>query len=241
MSRGSRRRRWVALAWLVVVGMSSGVHAQDTSSSRDDSTGNEGAAAVQAGPAAIATVGAPPFLVTGVVIAPAQRSAMLVVLDDRRREVGVILLREGESFDGYRLAAVEPARVLLEQSGTLFSVPVGRPLSGPKGPPDVGSYAGSGPHFIPGPIKPTPDLEYNGPQVRRGAGSGESGEVGGPSPDPGALQNFLEGLFSHPQLRQKVEEMRPNIRQSLERAGQDRQAPPDTSAQTLTPPGGTSP
>jgi hypothetical protein len=217
--------------------MSSGVHAQDTSSSRDDST----AAAVQAAPAAIVTVGAPPFLVAGVVIAPPQRSAMLVVLDDSRREVGVILLREGESFDGYRLAAVEPARVLLEQSGTLFSVSVGRPLPGPKGAPNIGPYPGSGPHFIPGPLKPTPDLEYKGPQVRRGAGSGESGEVGGPSPDPGAVQNFLERLFSDPQLRQKVEEMRPNIRQSLERAGQDRQALPDASAQTLKPPGGTSP
>jgi hypothetical protein len=166
---------------------------------------------------------------------------MLVLLDDRRREVGVVLLREGESFDGYRLAAVEPARVLLEQSGTLFSVPVGRPLPAPKGAPDGGPHAGSGPHFIPGPIKPTPDLEYKGPQVRRGAGSGESGEVGGPSPDPGALQNFLERVFSHPQLQQKVEEMRPNIRQSLEGAAQDRRTPPDAPAQTLKPPGGTSP
>jgi hypothetical protein len=162
---------------------------------------------------------------------------MLVLLDGMRREVGVVLLREGESFDGYRLTAVESARVLLEQSGTLFSVPVGRPLPGPKGAPDVGPYAGSGPHFIPGPVKPTPDLEYKGPQVRRGAGSGESGEVG----DQAALQNFLERVFSDPQLRQKVEEMRPNVRQSLERAAQDRQAPPDTSAQTLKPPGGTSP
>ena len=155
--------------------------------------------------------------------------------------MGAILLREGESFDGYRLAAVEPARVLLEQSGTLFSVPVGRSLPAPKGVPDIGPHAGSGPHFIPGPVKPTPDLEYKGPQVRRGAGSAESGEGGGPSPDPVALQNFLERLFGDPQLRKKVEEMRPNIRQSLERAGQDRQAPPEISAQTLKPPGGTSP
>jgi hypothetical protein len=62
------------------------------------------------------------------------------------------------------------------------------------------------------------------------------------SPDSGTLQNFLERLFSDPQLRKKVEQMRPNIRQSLERAGQDRQAPPDTPAQTLKqPPGGKSP
>jgi hypothetical protein len=166
---------------------------------------------------------------------------MLVLLDDRRREVGVVLLREGESFDGYRLAAVESARVLLEQSGTLFSVPVGRPLPAPRGAPDVGPHAGSGPHFIPGPIKPTPDLEYKGPQVRRGAGSGESGEVGGPPPDQAALQNFLERVFSDPQLRQKVEEMRPNIRQSLERPEQGREVLPDAPAQPVKPAGGTSP
>ena len=93
-----------------------------------------------------------------------------------------------------------------------------------------------------GAIEPDADLRRR--LAQRGArprfGTTDEG-MRPPSPDPGALQNFLERVFSDPQLRQKVEEMRPNIRQSLERAGQDRQALPDAPAQTLKPPGGTSP
>ena len=230
----SRGRRWLALAWLVVVGTSSGVHAQDTSSSRNDSTGTEGPATVQAAPADVATAGAPPFWVAGVVIAPAQRSALLVVLDDTRREVGVVTLREGESYGGYRVAAVESARVLLEQNGAVFPVPVGRPYTGPKGVPDVSARPGSGPIFIPGPDKPTPDLEYTGPQVRRGGGNAPSGGAGGTSPDPEAVDNFLQRVFSNPQLQQKIEERRPIIREKLERARQDGQVSPDAPSPTPT-------
>ena len=225
----SRGRRWLALAWLVVVGTSSGVHAEDTSPSRKDPAGHEGPAAAQTTPAAVSTAGAPPFWVAGVVITTAQRSTLLVVLDDTRREVGVITLREGESFGGYRVAAVEPARVLLEQSGVVFSVAVGRPYTGPRGAPDVNARAGSGPIFIPGPDKPTPDLEYTGPQVKRDQGTAVPGGTSGNSPDPEALQNFLQRVFSNPQLQQKIEEMRPIIRQQLERARQDRQEVPDVA------------
>ncbi len=219
--------------------MSSGVHAQGTSSSRE-ATGNENPTAVQTAPGAATTVGAPPFWLAGVVITPAQRSALLVVLDDTRREVGVITLREGESFGGYRVAAVEPSGVLLEQSGVVFSVVVGRPYTGPRGTPDVGPRAGAGPIVIPGPDQPTPDLEYTGPQVKRGQGNAVSGGAGGNSPDPEAVQNFLQRLFSDPQLQEKVEEMRPIIRQRLERARQDRQGPPDAPAPTSKPPQETS-
>jgi len=219
--------------------MSSGAHAQDTSSSREDSTGTEDPTAAQTAPVAVTTVEAPPFWLAGVVIAPAQRSAILVVLDDTRRDVGLITLREGESFGGYRVAAVEPARVLLEQNGTVFSVLVGRPRTGPKGTTDV-PRAGSGPIFIPGPDKPTPDLESTGSQVTREQGNAASGTTSGSSPGPEAVQNFLERLFNNPQLQQKIEEMRPIMRQRLERAKQDRQGPPDAPTQTLKPPQGTS-
>ncbi len=236
----SRGRRWLALACLIVVGTSSGVHAQDTASSRKDSAGDEGPAAAQIIPAAVSTAGAPPFWVAGVVITAAQRSALLVVLDDARHEVGVVTLREGESFGGYRVATVEPSRVLLEQNGTVVSVVVGRPYTGPRGAPDMNARAGSGPIFIPGPDKPTPDLEYTGPQVTRGQGSGTSGGAGGTSPEPEAVQNFLERLFSNPQLLQKVEEMRPIIRQQLERAKQDGPSPQGSLAPPVRAPEGTS-
>jgi hypothetical protein len=181
------------------------------------------------------TVGAPPFWVARVVIAPAQRSVVLVVLDDTRRDVGLISLREGESFGGYRVAAVEPARVLLEQNGAVFAVLVGRPHTGPKDAPDVNARMRSGPIFIPGPDKPTPDLEYNGPQVTRGQGNATSGGADGNAPDPEALQNFLQRLFNDPQMQQKIDEMRPIIRQRLERAKQDGRHPSDAPAPTLKP------
>lgn len=130
----------------------------------------------------------------------------------------MITLREGESYGGYRVAAVEPTRVLLEQNGAVFPVLVGRPYTGSKGAPDVSPRAGSGPIFIPGPDKPTLDLEYTRPQVTRGQGNAASGTAGGSPPDPEALRNFLDRLFSNPQLQQKVEEMRPMIRQRMERA-----------------------
>ena len=220
------RRCWFGLAWFLVVGTCTGVHAQDTS----------GRAPVQAAPGTVATSVAPPFWVAGVVIAPAQRSALLVILDDARRDMGIITLREGESFGGYRVAAVEPTRVLLEQNGELFPVLVGRPYAGPRGVPDVSARPGSGPIFIPGPDKPTLDLEYIGPQGKREQGSATSGGTGGSSADPEAVQNFLERLFNDPQLRQTIEERRPLIRQRLERAKQDGQRPPDASAPTSKPP-----
>src|SRR5688572_11610486 len=152
MTPRSVHRRWPALLGLVLIGTSSVVHAQSPSSSPEP---------VQATPAA-ATPDAPRFWLAGVGITSAQRSALLVLLDDARREVGVLTRREGESFGGYRVAAVEPSRVLLDRGGVVVPIVVGRPNTGP-GMPLAGPRV---PIFIPGPDKPTPDLEYTGPQVR---------------------------------------------------------------------------
>lgn len=237
----SRSRRWIALAWLVAAGTPSGAYAQGTATPRLDSTAGEGPTAVQTGTAAVATAAVPPFWVAGVAIAPAQRSAVLVVLDDARRDVGVITLREGESYGGYRLAAVEPARVLLERHGAVVAVPVGRPHAGSKGTPDASARAGSRIIFIPEPDKPTANTDDTGPQVTPGQGHAASSTAGGSAPDPEALRNFLERVFQDPQLQQKLEEMRPRIQQRLERARGDRQGPPDAPSATSKPPQGTSP
>jgi hypothetical protein len=162
------------------------------------------------------------------VITPAQRSAVLVVLDDARRDVGVITLREAESYSGYRLATVESDRVLLERDGTVFPVVVGRPYAGPRGAPDAAPRG----IFIPGPDKPTPDVPYTAPQGRRGGERGEpdtAPSAAAPSddaPDPEALGKFLGRVFNHPLVEQKLQEMRPAIQQSLERARQDGQGAP---------------
>jgi type II secretory pathway component PulC len=196
MNLGFCSRRWLVLVGLVVAGTCSSVRAQET----------------------VQMAKTPPFWVAGVVITPTQRSAVLVVLDGSRREVGVATLREGESIEGYRLAGVEPERVLLEQAGTQYSVPVGRPQ--PNGAPPVNARARPGPIFIPGPNKPTPDAPYTGVQV---------------NPESEASQQALQRVIESPQFQQTIEEMRPILQQRLDRVRQDNQAAPDPSSATPKP------
>jgi hypothetical protein len=181
-------------------------------------------------------VAPPPFWVAGVVITQAQQSAVLVVLDEARRDVGVITLRQAESYGGYRLATIEPDRVLFERDGTVFPVIVGRPYAGPRGAPDTVPRG----IFIPGPDKPIPDVPYTRPEGRRGGEIGASAAVpsdapSGDAPDPEALQKFLERVFSHPLVERKMQEMRPVIQQSLERARQDGQGAPAAPASNAPP------
>ena len=218
MKPPSRRYRWLALAGIVVVATSSPARGQDPSSSRERPAQNA--------PANAATAETPPFWLAGVVITPAQRSAVLAVLDDARREVGFTTLREGESFGGYRLVAVEPGRVLLERGDARFAVPVGRP----KGAADTSARGGAGPAFIPGPQRPTPDVPYAGPQVIRGAGPITSDGSGGAGLEPPA-QNILQRLLESPQFQQRIEEMR---QRRSDRARQDNQALPEPPAEAAT-------
>ena len=170
----------------------------------------------------------PPFWVAGVVITQAQRSAIIVVLDEARRDVGVTTLRQAESYGGYRVAAIESDRVLFEREGTVFPVVVGRPYAGPRGGPDSTPRA----FFIPGSDKPTPDVPYPEREFKRRGEDGASqaapsvAEPPGSAPDPEALGKFLERVFSHPQVQQKMQEMRPVIQQGLDRARGDGQGSP---------------
>jgi type II secretory pathway component PulC len=122
-----RGGRAAAAAGFVALALTGPLSAQDAPA--------PGAAAPRPTPGAAADAG-PPFLVTGVVITPARRSAMLVVLDESRRQAGVVTVREGESYEGYRLAAVEESGVVLERNGTQFPMVVGRPWEDP-GPPAI--------------------------------------------------------------------------------------------------------
>jgi hypothetical protein len=211
----------VTLAWLAVLGTAWGAHAQSPAAP----PATKSAATVEGAPTAAAVV--PPFWVAGVVITESRRSAVLVVLDETRRDVGVVTLREAETYGGYRLATIEADRVLFERDGTVFPVVVGRPYAGPRGTSDAAPRA----FFVPGPDKPTPAV----PSARRPfKGGAESGAAAaGPpdpasanAPDPEALGKFLERLFSHPLMQQKMQELRPAIQQSLERARGAGQTPP---------------
>jgi type II secretory pathway component PulC len=190
MSLSSRGQRWLILAGLVTAWTCSTVHAEDVAQARS---------------ATVAKPETPPFWVVGVVITSAQRSAVLVMLDDARRELGVTTIREGESLGGYRLTAVESDRVLIEQGGVQRSVPVGRPHQGSKDAPDA-SARKRPPIFIPAPNTAT-----------------------GVPMEP-AAQDALQRLLESPQFQQRIEEMRPVLMQRLDRVKQDNHAQPDPPA-----------
>ena len=220
MSLSSRGRRWLVLAALVVIASCLPARAED---------------AVGAEPAAVAATPTPPFWVAGVVITSSKRSAVLVLLDEARREVGATTVREGESISGYRLAAVEAGRVLLEQDGVQFPVPVGRPHTGAKGASDAHSRGRLTPVFIPGPDKPTPEFEYTGPQVNRGLQPAPP-DGGAAGPQQEAVPDLLQRLLDNPQFQQRIEERRSTMQQRMERARPDNQAPPESPAATAKQP-----
>ena len=94
------------------------------------------------------------------------------------------------------MAGVEPDRVLFERGGSVFSVLVGQLKTGPTGAPGV---AGRRPIFIPGPDKPTPDLELKRDETRKRQGGGSSGVPAGAARsdpqairDPEAAQDILQ-------------------------------------------------
>lgn len=220
------RWSWVVLTCLVTAVTSSWAHAQSLS---------EGSTAART--ATAATAEEPPFWVAGVAITSERRSAVLVLLDDtRRREMGVVTLREGESHGDYRLAAVEPSGVRLERNGTVFSVPIGRPHAGPRGAATTPPRA----IFIPGPDEPAPDPGFVPAANNRRARQFNPGAGSGTDPNPQTVPIDLEQLFSHPRIQQTLEENRPLIRQRMERARQSGQGPTDIPAPASKPPGGAS-
>jgi hypothetical protein len=162
----------VAVAWLAVLGTAAIVHAQ-SALPQPPSNAPASPPAVQSSPAGGVTAPTPPFWVAGVVLTAERRSAALVVLDDARRDVGLVTVREGESYGGYRLASVESDRVVLERDGTVTTVPVGRPLVQSGAAPEGARRF----FFIPGPDKPTPDIPAD--QVQREPGRDPS--AGAPS------------------------------------------------------------
>lgn len=190
--------------------------------------GDAGPAVTQTAPGAVVTAKEPPFWAAGVVVTTTLRSAALVLLDDSRREIGILTLREGESFGGYRLTAVEPSRVVLEHDGNVYSVPVGRPYTGPR---DAGANTVRKPLFIPGPDKPALDVPYTGRDVKRPrTAPTPSGRAAENPPDTEAVRDLLERVFSNPQMQQKLEQRRPRVQEGVERTRQDNQVPTEAPA-----------
>ena len=74
-------------------------------------------------------------------------------------------------------------------------------------------------------------MPYTRPEGRAVPSDAPSGDA----PDPEALGKFLGRVFNHPLVEQKLQEMRPAIQQSLERARQDGQGAPAAPAPNAPP------
>jgi len=209
------RGRWpVVLCWLVILAMGGGAHAQQAASPSNQ----DGASpTIEGAKTNVAVADKPPFWVAGVVITPAQRSAFLVVRDDTRRDTGVVTLREGQSYEGYRVRAIDADRVHFDRNGVETSVVVGRPADAPGSVPD----AVRRPFVILGPDKPIPNIPATGRSLKRGEGSraaplpqGSASES--PAPDPEVLGKIFDALSNSPQFQQRMEEQRSVIQRKLE-------------------------
>ncbi len=67
---------------------------------------------------------APPFAVTGTVIANPTRIATVILLDGRGKALGEMLLREGDIVEGYSVAAIQEDAVLFDRGGHTFAISV---------------------------------------------------------------------------------------------------------------------
>ncbi len=76
-------------------------------------------------PAAVAPRHAPLLLVTGTVIAPPTKIALIVTLDDQGKATGERKLHEGEDINGYRIAKIQQDTVYFERDGQTFPIRVG--------------------------------------------------------------------------------------------------------------------
>jgi hypothetical protein len=160
----------------------------------------------------------PTLLVAGTILAPPRKAAVVVTLDQDGRETGSVQVDEGDTVDGYRVTAVEPDRVSFEGFGQTFTVRLGGP------PPAAATGAPSTPTEATPTAIPTRERARGGraPAVTGALSRGSAAVGQDRSPPPNAaelrekVQPLLDALREHPRFRQKLEQVRPLIRQRLE-------------------------
>ena len=76
-------------------------------------------------PAAAVHTHAPPLLVTGTVISPPTKIALIVILDEQGKALSEIKLHEGEAVEGYRITKIQQDTVFFERDGQTFPIRVG--------------------------------------------------------------------------------------------------------------------
>ncbi len=69
-------------------------------------------------------VSLPPVRVSGTLISPLMKAALIVVLDEQGKEAGFRQVGEGDTVEGYRVVSIQTDRVSFERDGHTFVVPV---------------------------------------------------------------------------------------------------------------------
>lgn len=177
-----------------------------------------------AAPSGDYTAALPAFWLTGIVMAPPASVALIVVRGVDDRPVGSLLVKEGETIQGYRVVAIGEDRVSLEREGQTFSVRLGRPLpTSPSDPERVG--------VAPPLAGAETELAHGGVPGRREPQDADAGQTATPAsrPSPGVTQDapdevrrwadrVIEQVLEHPGFKDALEKRR--------RAFQEQQQPP---------------
>ncbi len=144
---------------------------------------------------------APPFRVTGTVIAPPEKFVHLLVLDKKGNEEGTMRVREGEVVNGYLIKQIDNHRVYFEREGKTFRIDVGN---------DKPAVEDPAPR-----LKKTPDQQPVQQKERKATFI--------PPPDnieeiKKQTDAFIEKLKEHPEFNKRLEEKKRQPREQQEHA-----------------------
>jgi type II secretory pathway component PulC len=144
---------------------------------------------------------APPFRVTGTVIAPPERFVHLLVVDEKGNEEGTMRVREKETVKGYLIKQIDNHRVYFEREGKTFRI-------------DVGNDKPAVEEHTPGFTK-TPEQQPVQQKKRKATFI--------PPPDnieeiKKQTDAFIEKLKEHPEFKKRLEEKKQQLREQGKQA-----------------------
>jgi hypothetical protein len=151
------------------------------------------------------------LLLSGTVLTPESRSALLVAVDDGGHVTATLRIAEGERFAGYRLVKIEVDRVNLERDGTELVIRLGMPLPAASSPDHPEPQSNSRVRILQSGI--IPDLPAPGKQL---VPDGDPDAPRERAEMREAAEALLQKLRDDPEFSRKVEQLRPIIRQRIE-------------------------
>jgi len=98
-----------------------------------------------------------PFLVSGTIIAPSTRIALIVVLDEHGAAVQECRSHEGDTINGFQIARIAEEHVVFQRGGQTFTLRVGN--QSPGGADGETRSAGGRPEIAGGLVPPPDNIE----------------------------------------------------------------------------------